>query len=107
MRYDDTCGAVGDGVGEDFAGVDEGAGERANSDDALGDEAIGAVKCQADEVFLLFVADIGKLFDCFFGRVNDRAVWHFKLPTPELKTSHNLRGFSWAETPNAQQIVIR
>ena len=102
MRYDDTCGAVGDGVGEDFAGVDEGAGERADGDDALGDEAIGAVKRQADEVFLLFVADIGKLFDCFFWTVDDGAIRHFKLPTPELKTSHNLRGFSWAKTLNAQ-----
>ena len=66
VRHDDAGGAIGDSVGEDFARVDQAAGECADGDDALGNEPIGAVKRQADEVFLLFVANIGKLFDCFF-----------------------------------------
>ena len=51
MRHDDTGSAVGYSFGKDFARVDETGSERANGDDALGDESIGAVECQADEVF--------------------------------------------------------
>lgn len=59
VRHDDAGGTVGDGVGEDFAWVNQAGGERADGDDALGDQAISAVKRQTNKIFLFFVADVG------------------------------------------------
>ena len=53
MRHDNAGGAVGDSFGEDFAWMDEAAGECANSYDTLGDQPISAVEREANEVFLL------------------------------------------------------
>ena len=82
MRHDDTRGAVGYGFGKDFARVDQAGSERADGDDALGDEAVCTVECEADEMLLLFVADVDELLDCLFGAVDDRPLGNFELPPP-------------------------
>ncbi len=74
MRDDYTGGAISDGVGKNFARVNQASGERADGNDALVDEPVGAVEREADEVFLLFVTNIGKLLDSFFWRVDNRAL---------------------------------
>ena len=98
MRHDNASGAVGDSIGEDLPRVDEARSERANSDDAFGNQAIGAVEREANEVFLLFVTNVAQLFDGFFGTVDDWSLANFKLTAPELKASHNLRGLGRTET---------
>jgi len=40
---DDARSPIGDGAGEDFAGVDEGLVQRANGDDAGFDDVPGAI----------------------------------------------------------------
>lgn len=74
MCDDDAGGAVGDGVGEDFAGMDETAGESANGNDALGDEPICAIEREADEIFLLFVANVGELLNGLLRTINNWSV---------------------------------
>ena len=59
MCHDDAGGAVGDSVGEDLARVYQAGGQRANSHYPLGDQTIRAIQRQADEIFLLFVANVG------------------------------------------------
>ena len=74
MCDDDAGGAVGDGVGEDFAGMDEAARERTDGDGTFSDETICTVECEADEVFLLFVADVGELLDGLLRTINNWSV---------------------------------
>ena len=59
MCHDNTGGAIAYSFGKDFARMNQTSSERADGDDTLGDEAIGAVEREADEVFLLFVTDVG------------------------------------------------
>lgn len=67
MRDNDARCPICDGISEDFSWVDEAAGECADGNDAPGNEPVGTVERQADEVFLLFVAYIAELIDSFFG----------------------------------------
>lgn len=98
MRHDNARGAVGNGFCEDFARVDETGGQGADGYDSFGYETIGTVECEANEVFLLFVTNVAQLLDGFFGTVDNWALANFKLSAPELKASHNLRGFGRAKT---------
>ena len=67
MRHNNASGAVGYGFCEYFTWVDQTSGECADGDDTLGDEAIGAVEREANEVFLLFVTNVAQLLDGFSG----------------------------------------
>ena len=82
VRHDYRGDPVGYGFGKDFARMNQASSERANGDDALGDESIGSVEREADEVFLHFVTDIDELLDCLFGAVDDRSLGNFELPPP-------------------------
>ena len=82
MRHDYRGGPIGYGFGKDFARMNQASSERADGNDALSDEAVGAVEREADKVFLLFVTDINELLDCFFGAVDDRSLGNFELPPP-------------------------
>ena len=82
VRHDNTGRAIGYGFGKNFTRMNQASSERANGDDALGDESIGAVECQADEILLLFVADVDELLDCLFRAVDDWPLANFKLPLP-------------------------
>ena len=95
---DDAGGAIGDGVGEDFAWVDQASGERADGDDTLGNQAVSPIERKAYKVFLLFVADVGELRNGLFRRVDDWPLYNFKLPSPELVSRHELRGFGERHT---------
>ena len=98
MRHDNASGAVGNGIGEDLPRVNQAGGQRADSDDSFGNQSIGAVEREANEVFLLFVTNVDELLDCLFGAIDDRPLANFKLSAPELKASHNLRGLGRTET---------
>lgn len=98
MRHDNASGTVGDGFGEDFTRVNQTGGECADGYDPLGNQAVGSIKRQADEVFLLFVTNVAQLFDGFFGTVDDWPLANFKLSAPELKPGHNICCFCWAKT---------
>ena len=77
-------------------------GGTANCTVIVSDEPIGAVKRQADEVFLLFVTDIDELLNCLFGAVDDRSLGNLELPPPQLKPGHNICCFCWTETFDCQ-----
>ena len=98
MRHDNARRTVRNGIGEHFARMNQASSERADGDDALGDESIGAVEREADEVFLLFVTNVAQLLGGFFGTIDDWALANFKLSAPELKASHNICCFGWAKT---------
>ena len=98
MRHDNASGAIAYGFGKDFARMNQTSSERADGDDALGDESIGAVEREANEVFLLFVTNVAQLLDGFFGTVDDWALGNFKLSASELKPGHNICCFCWAKT---------
>ena len=68
MRHDYRGGPVGYGFGKDFARMNQASGERADGDDALGNEVISAVERETNEVFLLFVTNVAQLLDSFFWR---------------------------------------
>ena len=68
MRHDNARGAVGNGIGEDLARMNQTSSERADGDNTFGDQSIGAVEREADEVFLPFVTNVAQLFDGFFWR---------------------------------------
>jgi len=53
MRNYDASGAVGDGVSKDFAWVYEAGGQRADGYDAFGNQSIGAIEREANEVINL------------------------------------------------------
>ena len=67
MRHDYRGGPVGYGFGKDFARMNQTSSERADGDDALGNQSIGAVEREANEVFLLFVTNVAQLLDGFSG----------------------------------------
>ena len=57
---DDTGGAIGDGVGKDFARVYEALVERADMNGTRPNQSRRAVECQRKEIFLTFVSVISK-----------------------------------------------
>ena len=71
MRNYDARGAIAYGFGKHFARMHEAASECADSDDAFGNQSIGAVEREANEVFLLFVTNVAQLLDGFFGTVDN------------------------------------
>lgn len=98
MRHDNARGAVGNGIGENLPRVNQAGGQRADGDDAFGNQSIGAVEREADEVFLLFVTNVAQLLDGFFGTVDNWALANFKLSAPQLKPGHNICCFCRAKT---------
>ena len=98
MRHDDASSAVGYGIGEDLARVNQTGGQRADGDDAFGNQSIGAVEREADEVLLPFVTNVALLLDGFFGTVDNWALANFKLSSPQLKPGHNICCFCRAKT---------
>ena len=59
VRHDYTGGAVGDGVGENFAGMRQNGVECANSDGTLGDKPLPTIKAKYHKVLLLARTDVG------------------------------------------------
>ena len=64
---DDAGGAVGVGVGEKFARVDETLVERADGDDALFDDVGGAGECDGEKILLLAIGVVLQLTPDIFG----------------------------------------
>ena len=60
MRHNDAGSAVGDGVSENFARVYQAGGQRADSHHPLGNQTIRTVQRQTNEIFLLFITNIGQ-----------------------------------------------
>ena len=60
MRHDNAGSTVGDGVGEDLARVHQAGRQGADGHHPLGNQTMSTVQCQADKVFLLFVANVGQ-----------------------------------------------
>ena len=68
MRHDYRGGPVGYGIGKDFARMNQTSSERADGDNALGNEVISAVEREVQEIFLLLVTNVAQLLDSFFRR---------------------------------------
>ena len=60
MHHDDRGSAISDGAREDLAWVYQAGGQRANSHYPFGNQTIRTVQRQTDEIFLLFVANVGQ-----------------------------------------------
>ncbi len=106
VSEDDGGGAVGDGGGEDFSGVDETGGEGADSYSVPTDEAVGTVKGEEDEVFLGFAADVGEEFGYYFWRVDDGLVGGDEQSSAELERSEYLGDFGWAEAGDFGEFCV-
>lgn len=102
MRNDYAGGTIGDGVGENFAWVDEAASECTDRYSTLGNQTIGTIECQTGEVFLFFVADTAQLRHGLFQAVYNWPLAHFELPAPQLKPGHDLRRFGGAKALDGQ-----
>ena len=98
---DNAGGAVGDGVGEKFARVDETLVERADGDDALFDDVGGAGECDGEKILLLAVGVVMQLTPDIFG-AGDFDMLLNKIATAQLHRGKDLHRFGGAETMNGR-----
>jgi hypothetical protein len=97
VGYDYAGGAVGYGIGEDFAWVDEAAGERTDGYGAFGDEAVCAIQREANKVFLLLISNVGQLLVCFFWLVDNLLLAICNVTLAELERCHDFGNFGSAQ----------
>ena len=60
MRHDNRGSAISNGIGEDLARVHQAGHQRTDGHHPLGDQTIRTIQRQTDEIFLLFITNIGQ-----------------------------------------------
>src|SRR3989338_5122836 len=94
---DDGGGAVGQGVGEEFTGVDLDFVGEADRNDAGGDDFVCAVQSDADQMFLFAVGVVANEGDDV-SRERDFKSGGLDAAPGKLHRSQNLHGLGFADT---------
>lgn len=103
----DGGGEVADRGFENLAWMDEGAGEGADGDDLAVDKLVAGVEVEGDEVFFVFIANVGELIDGVLGRGDDgeRIVVAVRGAARELESGEDGDGLGGADTFGLAEIV--
>ena len=81
--------------------------QRTDSHHPLGNQTIRTIQCQANKIFLLFVANIGQQLNRFLWTINNWLVAVQQVPPRQFQTRQNHRDFRFTQTNHATKIIIR